>query len=358
MTKITIANSQSFQAIYIDTDAKKDADKIVLIEELVDSEPEAVGILNTMMKEPYFGMVIGGSSINLAKFRSKVYDEDKQESLGGKDIKVIIPRLAKLSIECKCEVIYFKGPIQYKELPNVSVAFDFKKLFDMSKIKEGGAEFWNNLLGVNKQLEKSYQELDIKKHAELMDYLNKNERVIDELRKDLKKKGETNFLDEILEDMDSFSGLEQYLGKDYEDKVFYKIPANQLSKLGDTPQGIAKTMWSFLGKVYLDRYKRDIPADLISGIAYNEKDKFVLVVTEDPLKFDLKWWPPRPSRVTPADLNTKTLKFVPAPNTETKDDKTDEILKEMGDKAKKEESKQKRADEDTKFWSDPAGFED
>ena len=225
--QITTANSQVFQSLYIDTDAKEDKDKIVLIEEMVDSLPEAQGILHSMLKEPYYGMVVAGSNIGVAKFRAKMYDLDHEKNLGKEDMAEILTQIAELAYSLNCEVVHFKGPIKYDDTPekmkNISVALDLKSIFDPAKIKNAGKEFWQNLIGVDKELEKEYNKLDLKEHKKLMDYLEKNEGSIEKLNKAIKDKTiVAPNLENMLADM-KIDDYEEYLGPTYSNLKYYYI---------------------------------------------------------------------------------------------------------------------------------------
>lgn len=243
--KVVTANSQVFQALYIDTDAKEDKDKIVLIEEMVDSLSEAQGILHSMLKEPYYGMVVAGGNISIAKFRAKMYDVDHEENLGKEDMAEILTQIAKLAYSLKCEVVHFKGPVKYDKIPeqmrNVSVALDLKKIFDPKAIKEGGKEFWRNLIGFDKEIEKQYQALDLKEHKKLVDYLAKNEKSIENLKKALKDHGtKSPNLDNMLGDL-KLNDFDEYLGPTYSNLKYYKIDLVEFKRVmniadeGDLP---------------------------------------------------------------------------------------------------------------------------
>lgn len=228
--KIALANSQMFQALYIDTDAEKSEDRITLIEELVESLPEAQQILTTSMKEPYYGMVIAGSNIAISKFRSKIYDLDKKENLGTEEISEMLAKIAEVAFDQKCEVVFFKGPVEHKGIPqimkNTSVAIDLKGIFDPQKIKEGGKEFWKNLIGFDKELEKKYNKLDLKEHKKIMDYLEKNEKSIEGLNEAIRDNHlKTPTIDKMTQDLE-VRDYEEYLGPDYDGLVYYKILRN------------------------------------------------------------------------------------------------------------------------------------
>jgi hypothetical protein len=225
--KIVLANSQMFQALYIDTEAEKAEDKIVLIEEMVESLPEAQQILTSLMKEPYYGMVISGSNIAITKFRSKIYDIDHKDQIGKEEMGEILAQIAQIAFDQKCEVVFFKGPIEHKGIPeqmkNVSVALDLKGIFDPEKIKNAGKQFWDNLIGVDKELEKRYQKIDLKEHKKLMDYVEKNEKSIESLKEALKERGiKAPNIDNMLSDMD-VQDIEEYLGPNYSNLKFYEI---------------------------------------------------------------------------------------------------------------------------------------
>jgi hypothetical protein len=339
--KIVLANSQMFQALYIDTDAEKNEDKIVLIEEMVESLPEAQQILTTAMKEPYYGMVIAGSNIAITKFRSKIYDLDKKENLGKEEIGEMLAQIADVAFDQKCEVVFFKGPIEHKGVPqamkNVSVALDLKSIFDPAKIKSAGKDFWNNLIGVNKDLEKQYEELDLKKHAELMDYLKRNESSIEKLNKAIKEKS-VNLpnVEKMLHELDTDMDITEYLGADYENLKYYYISLDDLynnSKLqrpkDEEPEedddlgfektinpaqdprqfvkGIITTIPNVNGRIMDKGNVADVGMD----------ETHVLVALKKPDSFDMPYWPKAPIKRPTLDL-IKQMHWLKDPNQKKK----------------------------------------
>lgn len=305
--KIAIANSQLFQSLYIDTDAKKTRDKVVLIEETMETLSEAQGVLHSMMKEPYYGLVISGSNINVTKFRSKIYDKDVEECIGGLEIADILSVIAEVAFQCKCEISHFKGPIKYDKLPeSMVVAFDFKSLFDTEKIKKAGNQFWKNLTGFNEDLEKKYQELDMEEHKKLMDYLDKNEGSIKDLQKAIKDSGQkVPKIEKLLDELKVDENFVEYLGGDWEKYSYYLINKQNIKEdigteyndkdLRDIVRRILEDMPNSYGRVR---------ADNLLHVGSNDINVVVIMKSND--SYDFPWWPSKgPIKYPTLDLLKK-----------------------------------------------------
>ena len=327
------ANSQKYQALYIDTDAKENKDKIVLIEETCESLPQAQGILNSMLKEPYYGVVVEGSGISIMKFRSKLIDADTETGLGSKGVSDILTEVVNLAYSNKCEIPYFKGPVQYGDLPQMSVAFDFKSLFDISKFKEAGKDFMDNLIGVNKELRDEVSKIDLKEYKKTQEWIRKNEKEFKEVEKLLKDGDKkTVDLDNFLKNAVLDTGIEEYLGKDYDNLKFYEVdlksfkqnvpslkdeadisveqidrdkeeddtfnPDFDFKPKSQDPREILKALLTSLPTTY---GKKMDPANIVDIGMSNEQK--LLVAVKKPVDFDLPYWPKSP-------LNNPTLKLI------------------------------------------------
>lgn len=230
--KVT-SNYQSFQPIYIDSETKDIDDKIVLIEEMSESLPEATGVLNSLFKEKFYGMVAAGSTIALANFRAKLYDYDKVNKLGAMKIVDALKKIVDVCYECKCEMVYYKGPVFYEDLPNdlknVSVAFDLKDVF--TKGKEITKDVWTKLLAKDSGIEKQLGNMNTKEYKDLVKFLEKDEKSYKELQKALKNSDKidtNNLLNEMLHEIDVDDDLEEYLGKNYINLFFYIVKKDVL----------------------------------------------------------------------------------------------------------------------------------
>ncbi len=328
--KVALANSQMFQSLYIDTDAEKSSDKIVLIEEMVESLPEAQQILTSLMKEPYYGMVVAGSNIAITKFRSKIYDEDKKDNIGSEDMGEMLAKIAEIAYDRQCEVVFFKGPVEHRGIPeqmkNTSVALDLKSLFDPAKIKNAGKEFWDNLIGVNKDLEKQYQALDLKKHAELVDYLDRNESSIIKLKEEIKKR-EINLpnMDKMLHEIEIDDNISDYLGSDYENLKYYYIPLDAFyaahPKIAKPKQPTEEEQADDEFDPFDDKHQEADPRAMIRGILTQVEnvatkkpmdksniadvgmdETHLIVALKKPSSPDLAYWPKAPLKRPTLDL--------------------------------------------------------
>lgn len=347
--QIAKANTQVFQTVYIDTDAKEPKDKIVLIEEIVESLPEATAILTSMMKEPYFGVVVCGGNIDIAKFRSKLAEADSQEGLGKKNVKDIILKIHLVCSECKCGMVYFKAPKVYEELPKLSTAglFDsFKKLIGLELNDKGEFGFLGNILGYDATLEKQYKELDLKEHKKLLDYVKQNEKDFDKLRKEVKKTKKDTNLDDIYDDLVDYDYVQEYLGSGWEGMKFYIVPISEIDKTTQLSSDLsiaARQAYTML----LEKYAASTGgkgqiSNIIKGIAYNKKEQKIVFVTTRNIQLDKKhlpWWPSSPTTVTLDDISKDVITFAPLKVAEY-------------DKRTKE-----RRQDDDKFWSDPESYE-
>ena len=317
------ANSQIFQALYIDTDAKSNKDKIVLIEETCESLPSAQAILNTMLKEPYYGVVIAGTNIAVMKFRSKLIDADMETGLGSKDISDILTEVANLAYDNKCEIPYYKGPIQYGDLPQMTVALDLKSLFDLGKVKDFGKSFMDNLIGVNKELQKKVEKIDLKEYAKLKDYVKNNENKYVEIEKLLKDNdNKTKDLDNFLKNITVYD-VSNYLGQNFDNLSYYLIdlktfkqnipamkdevdktftveeieknkeddfnPDNNFKPKSTDPRDILKAVITTMNTT---SGKKMDPSNLVD-IGMSDKQK-LLVAVKKPVGFNLPYWPKSP----------------------------------------------------------------
>ncbi len=325
------ANSQIFQALYIDTDAESNKDKIVLIEETCESLPSAQAILNTMLKEPYYGVVVAGTNIAVMKFRSKLIDADIETGLGSKEISDILTEVANLAYDNKCEIPYYKGPIQYGDLPKMTVAIDLKSLLS-GFTGFTGKDFMDNLIGVNKDLQKEVDKINLKEYKETKKWIKRNEKDIielEELLKDGDKK--TIDIDNFLKQATVYD-IDEYLGKDFDNLKYYlvdlktfkqNVPAmkdevdknftvdeiNQNKKDDFNPENDFKpkstdpreVMKSILTSVKMVGGKQMDPSNLVDvGMS---DDQQLLVALKKPVAFDLPYWPKNP-------VTNPTLKLV------------------------------------------------
>lgn len=231
---------QSFQSIYIDDQVEDPNEKIVLIEEMYESMPEAAGVLNSLFKEKFFGLVLAGPTIMLANFRAKMYDYDKENNLGSLEISEILKKIIDICYECECEVVHYKGPIVYDNIPdelkNVSVSVYLRDAFNVSVVDKKTATYAISLKDFNpknilKELTKNkaiddLELMDVKEVKSLMDYLNKNEKDLNSLQKAIKEsddKNPNNIVNEIIHEMDVNDDLQYYLGTKYDKLVFYDV---------------------------------------------------------------------------------------------------------------------------------------
>lgn len=313
------ANSQKYQALYIDTDAKESKDRIVLIEETCDSLPQAQGILNSMLKEPYYGVVIEGSSIAIMKFRSKLIDADIESGLGSKDVADLLSEIVNLAYANKCEIPYFKGPVQYGDLPQVSVAIDLKSLFDLGNLKGAGKEFMDNLIGVNKELREQVEKIDLKEYKKTQEWIRKNEKEYKEIEKLLKDGDKkTVDLDNFLKDaLIGENGFEEFLGEDYDTLSYYVIPADVFKKAdpeasdeeysideiendkhaGDFSSDPRKKLKDIVLKTNTD-YAKPMDKSNLVEVGMSSDSKNLLVVLKKPVKLSLDYWPSGPAKMS------------------------------------------------------------
>jgi hypothetical protein len=316
---IVKANSQIFQALYIDTDAKENKDKIVLIEETCESLPTAQGILNTMYKEPYYGMVIAGTNIAIMKFRSALIDADIETNLGSKEIVDILTKVVDLAYGKKCEVVYYKGPVQYGDLPKMTVAIDLKSLFNEFK-GFTGKDFMENLVGVNKELRDEVKKMDLKEYAKNKEWVDKNKQKIIDLEKalkdnDAKTKDIDNYLKELVLD-DSNHPIVEFLGRDFAKLKYYlvnllefKMYSPALKNQDNTLEEIEedKKKWpdnanlidprealkSILLTSEIADNKTMHPSNLVN-IGFKPDTNQLIVALKNPTIFNLPYWPAGP----------------------------------------------------------------
>lgn len=274
----TSANTQSFQTMYIDDEAKDSDEKIVLIEEMSESLPEATGVLNSLFKEKFYGMVAAGSTISLADFRAKLYDYDKEQKLGAsKDISEILKKIVDICYDCKCEMVYYKGPTLYENIPedlkNVSIAFDLKGLF--SSGKQITKDIWENLLDkkANFDMKRDFNKKSLKEQKELAKEMEKNKKdLLEAIKETPREKGD--ILNEMLKSMKIDENLQHYLGTDYADKVLYNVidKANVTievikEEIGDSCSLSLESMMNKI-QIQLDDLKEEE-----NGVSADDKDR-------------------------------------------------------------------------------------
>lgn len=230
--KVT-ANAQVFQPIYIDSDAKDSNDKIVLIEEMAESLPEATGVLNSLFKEKYYGMVATGSTISLANFRAKLFDVDREQNIGELEISELLKKIVDICYECKCEMIYYKGPSLYEDIPedlkNIAVAIDLAEI--AKKGKEITKDVWTKILSKDSNTDKQLNNMKASEYKNLIKFLEKDEKSYKELQKALKdtqKIDTNNILNEMLHEIEIDEELGTYLGQNYNKLSFYVVKSNKL----------------------------------------------------------------------------------------------------------------------------------
>lgn len=248
----TTANTQSFQTIYIDSDAEDTQERVVLIEEMSESLPEATGILNSLFKEKFYGLVAAGSTISLANFRAKLYDYDKVNSLGSMDISQALKKIVDVCYSCNCEMVYYKGPSLYKDIPedlkNVTIAFDIKEILKTGQ--QVTKKVWDKLLE-DKSKVKELEKMNLDEYKKMMTYLEKNEKSFVELQKSLKehdKINPNNILNEMLHEIEVDEELGEYLGKNYNNLKFYIVKSDMLD-VGAVMDEISSIYYSDLPKL-------------------------------------------------------------------------------------------------------------
>lgn len=313
-----LANAQVFQAIYINTDAEKKQEVIVFIEDLVESESQAEGILNSMLKEPYFGMVVSGTNVNVAKFRHNVYELDNSESLGSKDVKTILKTIVNESKKCKCMVEYVKAPHIYDESPDVmleacgvelkdgqitaanispivvkrqhSIAIDMKKMF------EGFSDF---MFGTDyNKYRENIEDMNIEEFRKLKDYFDKNQEDVNDLRSELKKAKKGKELEKVLKDFDlidadrGMSKMEELVGlRDFQNAKYYIVTdINDIPEVNKTDRkvGLIDTkFWELLKEL-------GVPQPFV--VHYLPKGAF-LVASSKEIKLDEPWFPKEPTNL-------------------------------------------------------------
>lgn len=324
-----LAGTQVFQAVYIDTDAPKKTDTIVFIEDLVETLPHAEGILNTMLKEPYFGIVFSGSGVNVAKFRHKIYELDQHAELGKLDIKTLLKTLVDESKKCGCIVEYIKAPHLYTESPeqtleasgvefrngkftvtNISpivVKKQYSLAFDLFGT---GRKLWENFADFlfDTDYKKFYSELekmDGKRIKELRDFYDnpKNKKMVEELRtelKGLKNDQQKKEIEKVLKDLDSLDvkvgkdaekpkKLEEQLGIRLKDAKFFMVdPAQvpELSSMDKKPKALELKLWNMLEEDGMS------PRDYVVHYA---KNGTLLVISHSGVKIDEPWFQPLPT---------------------------------------------------------------
>ncbi len=229
----TTANAQVFQPIYIDSDAKDSNDKIVLIEEMAETLPEATGILNSLFKEKYYGMVATGSTIALANFRAKLFDTDRSDNLGSMETADLLKKIVDICYASNCEMVYYKGPSLYEDIPedlkNVAVAIDLAEI--AKKGKEVTKEVWEKILSKDSNTDKQLNNMKASEYKKLVDYLEKNEKSYKELQKALKdnyKIDTNNILNDMLHEIKVEDDIGEYLGTKYDKLHFYVVKSKTL----------------------------------------------------------------------------------------------------------------------------------
>lgn len=275
-------SNQSFQTIYIDSRAKNADEKIVLIEEMYETLPEATGVLNSLFKEKFYGMVAAGSTICLADFRAKLYDYDKEHKLGAlEEVASILKKIVDVCYACGCEMVYYKGPSFYENIPedlkNVSVAFDLKGLFGSGK--QITKDIWENILWekASFDIKKDFNKKNLKEQKELLKEMEKNKKSLLEALKE-SPKDKNNPLNEMLKSMDIDEDLQRYLGTDYANKYSYNI----IDEAGVTIDSIERDIEKACADSIEDM-KSDVTKQLDnldkeeSDVANNDKDRDIKI---------------------------------------------------------------------------------
>ena len=110
------ANEQSFQAIYLDPDAKDWKDRIVFHEPIYQDEMPGVIALKSLELENLIGLVVAAPLNVLRHFRELVHDSDHAKGWGQEDAATIIAKLVKAAKDLGAVIAYEQLG---NEVPNV-----------------------------------------------------------------------------------------------------------------------------------------------------------------------------------------------------------------------------------------------
>jgi len=106
--KNIIASDQSYQSIYINSNADNWQEAIVFHEPIFDDEIPGVIALKSLRLEDCLGFVLAAPKSRLRYFREKIKDLDANEQLGKKKPRDILNRLLQLSEEIDGTVVYIQ----------------------------------------------------------------------------------------------------------------------------------------------------------------------------------------------------------------------------------------------------------